>query len=129
MDISSKIEGCILAGAIGDAFGGGYENVLKNDEVYVGALSVLISIRSALNRQWDGTQNLLQIIIEQIPDTKVRDRIIEINEIQYTRKLQEIEKLGNDGYVVNSIPLAIVAASKVNEILHLTVQNDRYDKI
>lgn len=86
----------------------------QNDEAYVGSLSVVIAIRSIINETWTGKENLLQIIINQIPDTRVRDRLIEIDNLKCD--LIKVGKLGNDGYVVNSVPLAIAFASKVNEI-------------
>ena len=86
----------------------------QNDEAYVGALSVVIAIQSIINETWTGKENLLQIIIDKIPDTRVRDRLIEIDNLKCD--LKQVGKLGNDGYVVNSIPLAIAFASKVNEI-------------
>ena len=85
----------------------------NNDEAYVGAKSVIIAIREILNRNWYGESNLIELIIDQIPDTRVRDRLIEIKDI---KSLQEIGQIGNDGYVVNSVPLAIAAANKVKEI-------------
>ncbi len=88
----------------------------SNDEAYVGALSVVIAVKSALNGIWTGKENLIEIILEQIPDTRVRDRLIEINKFPIGVKLSEIGKLGNSGYVVNSIPLAIAAANKINEL-------------
>jgi len=85
----------------------------NNDEAYIGAKSVVIAIREILNGNWTGETNLIELIIEQIPDTRVRDRLIEINKI---KSLKEIGKIGNDGYVVNSVPLAIAAANKVQKI-------------
>jgi ADP-ribosylglycohydrolase len=86
----------------------------QNDEAYVGSLSIVIAIQSIINETWTGEENLLQIIINQIPDTRVRDRLIEIDNLKCD--LIEVGKLGNDGYVVNSVPLAIAFASKINEI-------------
>jgi len=85
----------------------------NNDEAYIGARSVVIAIREILNGNWNGEQNLIKKIIEQIPDTRVRDRLIEIKDIE---SLEKIGEMGNDGYVVNSVPLAIAAANKVGEI-------------
>jgi len=85
----------------------------NNDEAYIGARSVVIAIREILNRNWNGETNLIDLIIEQIPDTRVRDRLIEIKNIE---SLKEIGQLGNNGYVVNSVPLAISAANKIREI-------------
>ncbi|NRR93519.1 ADP-ribosylglycohydrolase family protein [Winogradskyella undariae] len=86
----------------------------QNDEAYVGSLSIIIAIQSIINGTWTGKENLLKIIINAIPDTRVRDRIIEIDNLNCD--LSKIGKLGNDGYVVNSVPLAIAFASKVNVI-------------
>ena len=87
----------------------------QNDEAYVGALAVVIAIRAVIHQEWTGTENLLEIIIDQIPDTRVRDRLIEINRLKRT-SLEEIGQLGNNAYVVNSVPLAIAAANKVVQI-------------
>jgi len=86
----------------------------KNDEAYVGSLSIVVAIQSIINKTWTGKENLLQIIIDEIPDTKVRDRLIEIDNLNCD--LTKVGKLGRDGYVVNSVPLAIAFASKVSEI-------------
>ncbi|WP_299364147.1 ADP-ribosylglycohydrolase family protein [Winogradskyella sp.] len=86
----------------------------QNDEAYIGALCVVIAIKSILCGDWTGDENLFQLIIDQIPDTRVRDRLIHINDLNID--LQKVRELGNDGYVVNSIPLAISYASKVNEL-------------
>ena len=85
----------------------------NNDEAYIGARSIIISIREILNGNWNGKTNLIELIIDQIPDTRVRDRLIEIKDI---KSLKKIGQIGNNGYVVNSVPLAIAAANKVREI-------------
>jgi len=94
-----------------------------SDEAYIGALSVVVAIREILNKNWTGSENLFEIIIAQIPDTRVRDRLIEINHLKF-HNLKEVGKLGSNGYVVNSIPLAIAAASLVNEIGIEKMYND-----
>nr|WP_321225907.1 ADP-ribosylglycohydrolase family protein [uncultured Psychroserpens sp.] len=86
----------------------------QNDEAYVGSLSVIIAIQSIINETWTGKGNLLRIIIDKIPDTRIRDRLIEIDNINCD--LTKVGKLGSDGYVVNSVPLAIAFASKVKDI-------------
>lgn len=85
----------------------------KNDEAYVGALSVVIAIQSIISGDWIGGNTLFEILLDKIPDTSVRDRLIEIRKLD---NLREIGKLGNNGYVVNSVPLAIAAACRVKEI-------------
>ncbi|WP_188316115.1 ADP-ribosylglycohydrolase family protein [Chitinophaga agrisoli] len=83
----------------------------RNEEAYVGALAVVLAIRAAIAGTWDGSNNLLEIIIPQLPDTLVRDRFITINE--RNASIADIATLGTDGYVVNAIPFAIFAASRV----------------
>lgn len=85
----------------------------QNDEAYIGAMCVVIAIREVLNGNWSGDENLLELIIPQIPDTKVRDRLIEIKDIE---NLGIIGGLGSRGYVVHSVPLAIAAANQVKQI-------------
>jgi ADP-ribosylglycohydrolase len=82
-----------------------------NEEAYIGALCVVIAIRAIINGHWSGKENLLDWIIPQIPDTRVRDRLIEIREMD---DLLEIGRLGSSGYVVDSVPLAIAAANQVS---------------
>ncbi|CAL2082129.1 conserved protein of unknown function [Tenacibaculum sp. 190524A02b] len=84
-----------------------------NDEAYIGAKCIIVAIREVLKGNWNGQTNLIDLIINQIPDTRVRDRLIEVSNID---SLDEIGKLGNNGYVVNSVPLAIAAANKVLKI-------------
>lgn len=85
----------------------------QNDEAYVGAICVVLAIQEILNSNWNGDGNLIKLIVGQIPDTSVRDRLIQIQDID---DLEEIGKIGNDGYVVNSVPLAIAAANQVTDI-------------
>ena len=85
----------------------------NNDEAYIGARSVIVTIRAILKGKWKGDTNLIEYIITQIPDTSIRDRFIEIKDIQ---RLSEIGNLGNNGYVVNSVPLAIAAANQINKM-------------
>ncbi len=86
----------------------------NNDEAYIGALVIYIAIKEILNGTWQGDNNLIEIIIDQIPDTLVRDRLIEINS-KSNLSLFEIGQLGNNGYVVNSVPLVITAVNRFKE--------------
>ncbi len=87
----------------------------KNDEAYIGALAIVLSIRAILDNEWNGNNNLFDIIIPQLPDTNVRDRLIQINSLRNS-SIADISKLGNNGYVVNSVPFSLFAASQVNKI-------------
>lgn len=84
-----------------------------NDEAYAGAMGIIVAIRSAVDGLWTGNENLLEIVIDQLPDTRLRDRLIELKGI---KSIAEIATFGNDGYVVNSVPFAIAAANQVKTI-------------
>ncbi len=88
----------------------------RNDEAFAGALAVFLSIRAILHQTWDGENNLIEIIISELPDTLLKDRLIEINNYGSTSKISEIARLGTNGYVVNSVPFAIYCSSKILEL-------------
>jgi ADP-ribosyl-[dinitrogen reductase] hydrolase len=88
----------------------------SNDEAYTGALAVYLAIRSIIDKEWNGNNNLLDILIFKLPDTKVKDRLIEINNSKTKTTISEISTFGNDGYVVNSVPFAIFSATKIFEL-------------
>ncbi|WP_079241823.1 ADP-ribosylglycohydrolase family protein [Chryseobacterium indologenes] len=88
----------------------------RNDEAFSGALAVFLSIKAILNSDWNGNNNLFDIIIPEIPDTSVKDRLIEINSIGNNSSISEISKLGNNGYVVNSVPFAIYCSTKIIDL-------------
>ncbi|MBC9909795.1 ADP-ribosylglycohydrolase family protein [Chitinophaga varians] len=85
----------------------------RNDEAYVGALAVVLSIRAALDGTWDGSNDLLALLLPQLPDTSVRDRLLLLQEKDAAFSIADAARLGTNGYVVNSVPLAVFAASRV----------------
>lgn len=90
-----------------------------NSEAYVGALSVVLAIRAIIEGKWKGTasSDLLRLFIPQLPDTNVRDRLIAISKMSDSTNIEEVGKhFGSSAYVVESVPLAVFAASKVEEI-------------
>lgn len=88
----------------------------KNDEAFAGALAVFLSIRSILKLEWNGKNNLFDIIIPELPDTNVKDRLSELNEFSAEATIQEAARLGNNGYVVNSVPFAIFCSTKIIDL-------------
>jgi ADP-ribosylglycohydrolase len=82
----------------------------RNDEAYAGALAVVLAIRAALDGTWTGGRSLIGHLLHQLPDTRVRDRLIDIDRFD---SIAAAATLGCDGYVVNSVPLAIFAASRM----------------
>jgi ADP-ribosylglycohydrolase len=85
----------------------------KNDEAYAGALSVYYSICKALTGEWKGEANLIELILEDLPDMLVKDRLIELMNLK-DRSIEEVgKKFKPNGYVVDSVPLVVFAAQKI----------------
>ena len=84
----------------------------QNDEAYAGALAVIQAIID-----WPESEHIsLQLLARDLPDTQVRDRILSLDE-KCDESIAGIGKLmGTSGFVVETIPLALFAASKVKEI-------------
>lgn len=93
----------------------------RNDEAYSGALAIYYSIKAAIDGIWEGNYGLMDHIVEKTPDTRVRDRFIEFIPLQKL-SISEIGKLyKSSGYVVDSVPLAVFAAQKINEFDYTTI--------
>lgn len=86
-----------------------------NDEAYTGALAVVEAIRCVLNNSWDNETNLLTLIIPKLPDTNVRDRLILLSSEYQSSTIEEVGLLGNSGYVVDTVSLALFAANQIHK--------------
>ena len=83
----------------------------RNDEAYLGALAIVYSINCPeLNR------GLIESLIQKLPDSRVRDRFVEISD-----KSLSADHLASQyrptGYVVDSVPLSILAAIESTDVL------------
>jgi ADP-ribosyl-[dinitrogen reductase] hydrolase len=85
-----------------------------NEEAYAGALAVVIAVRAAWDGTWRGGDELLPLVIESLPDSSVRDRLIALSETNLTIPLPQVaEQFGCGGYVVESVPLALCGAQRI----------------
>jgi len=85
-----------------------------NEEAYAGALAVVLAVKAARDGVWRGGRELLAIVIESLPDTSVRDRLIALSEVDRLAPLQTIaQRFGCSGYVVESVPLALLGAQRI----------------
>lgn len=83
----------------------------RNDEAYLGALSVLYTIhRQKLDR------NVISELISKLPDSRTRDRFIEIETDRLDFHALSQRRLPT-GYVIDSIPFSILAAVESQELL------------
>ena len=86
-----------------------------HDEAYAGALAIVAGIRSALSGEWPDRTTFLRAAAVMLPDCLVRDRIVEIEGMRGTP--QEVSaKLGASGYVVDSVPLALLCAESARDV-------------
>ena len=88
-----------------------------NEEAYAGALAVLSAVHLAYVGAWDGGPGLIERVIEHLPDCRVRDRLRQIAQIDSDVPLSSVaEQFGNSGYVVESVPLAICGAERMDSL-------------
>jgi ADP-ribosyl-[dinitrogen reductase] hydrolase len=80
-----------------------------NDEAYVGALAVVLAIRSVLSGEWSREHSFLTALVGSLPDSAVRDRIEELLPLQVS-VTEAAVRFGASGYVVDTVPLALYAA-------------------
>jgi len=83
-----------------------------HEEAYVGALALVLAIRAVLTGQWTGAESLFALLVPQLPDTRVRDRLLAIQALPGPPTIAEVARLGTSGYVVDSVPFALFCASQ-----------------
>jgi len=76
----------------------------RNDEAYLGALAIVYAIN---HRRLD--RDLIGLLIRKLPDSRVRDRFVEIFDDNLTTA-ELASRHTPSGYVVDSVPLSILAA-------------------
>lgn len=87
----------------------------QNDEAYAGALAVYCAIKAILEKKWDGFNNLIELILPELPDTLVKDRLIELNNSPEMDTIEAAATLGTSAYVVHSVPFAVFCAGKIRQ--------------
>jgi ADP-ribosylglycohydrolase len=87
-----------------------------SEEAYVGALAIVVAVRFAFLGQWTGGDGLLSHVIEQLPDSRIRDRLEAIEDVQPGTIAEVAERFGCSGYVVDSVPLALFGAQMLGPI-------------
>jgi ADP-ribosylglycohydrolase len=86
-----------------------------SDEAYAGALAVLEAIQMAARGEL-GDLNFVRRVADILPDTRVRDRLIDFSKLRPTPIAALAAKWGCSAYVVESVPLAIYAAPLIQSI-------------
>ena len=86
-----------------------------NEESYVGALAIVVAIRS-LAFDASSPSQLLTIVSKQLPDSRVRDRLLDLEQLPNGLSLAEVSKFGTTGYVADSVPFALSAARSIERV-------------
>lgn len=97
-----------------------------NEEAYVGALAIVSAIRSLAFSQSAPT-DLLQTVLRHLPDSRVRDRIMQLSSLTGESVAAVAAKFGASAYVVDSVPLALFAARLIehypfDELLRMVIE-------
>lgn len=82
-----------------------------NEEAYSGALAIVVAIRTLVFDSSSPAQ-LLTHVLRALPDSRVRDRLMELDQLPRDLTIADVgRRFGSSGYVVESVPLALYAAS------------------
>jgi ADP-ribosylglycohydrolase len=85
-----------------------------HDEAYLGALALVHAIQLACDELFDA-RRLLQEIAARLPDSQVRDRLLQIAALTSDLSIAAAAaQFGNSGFVVDTVPLAIFAAGRIH---------------
>jgi ADP-ribosylglycohydrolase len=77
----------------------------------------VVAVRAAARGHWDGSNDLLRLVVESLPDTQTRDRLAAMSEIDEELPLLEIaRRFGCSGFVAESVPLALCGASRIRSL-------------
>ena len=85
-----------------------------NDEAYVGALAVLLAIRSVIRDEWSQQNTFLRAVVDSLPDSAVRDRVGQLIGLEIPPS-EIASRFGASGYVVDTVPLALYCAQFIAE--------------
>jgi ADP-ribosyl-[dinitrogen reductase] hydrolase len=83
-----------------------------NDEAYVGALAIVMAIRSVIEGTWPRHRNFLDVVVNSIPDSAVRDRVQQLLPLRLSA-IEVASHFGATGYVVDTVPLALYCAQSI----------------
>jgi ADP-ribosyl-[dinitrogen reductase] hydrolase len=79
-----------------------------NDEAYLGALAIVLAIQNSIS--YKSASDWLQKIADELPDSRVRDRLLATAIRADKDSLSALgDRFGSSGYVVETVPLALIA--------------------
>ncbi|MDA7915791.1 ADP-ribosylglycohydrolase family protein [Verrucomicrobia bacterium] len=111
--IPAKIAANFLQLYLGEGIRGIGSTTHKNDEAFAGALAVALTVRAATSGI--PIDSVIESIIDHIPDTRLKDSILGLHKYNDSSIRETAKAVGNSGFVAESVPLAIFAATKIKE--------------
>ncbi|HUF02634.1 MAG TPA: ADP-ribosylglycohydrolase family protein [Aridibacter sp.] len=87
----------------------------RNDEAYAGALAIVRSIRHALAGNPLDDQ-LISTLTDSVHDSLVRDRLVALKDSSLSIE-DYADRFGTSGYVVDSVPIAILSAVRSSDLV------------
>lgn len=89
----------------------------QSDEAYAGALAVALAIRAVTGNSWKRSESLARHVANELPDTNTRDKLLAVAELPADTSIAAAALCtGTSGYVAESVPLALFAATKAREL-------------
>lgn len=95
-----------------------------NEEAYCGALAILFAIRYFLDSVVPDQASFFSYITEHLPDSNTRDNLVKISKSPHLSISEVASEVGSSGYVAESVPLAVFAASKIIEQSFASILED-----
>jgi ADP-ribosyl-[dinitrogen reductase] hydrolase len=83
-----------------------------HDEAYIGALAVILALRSAINGSWSRENTFLRTVENDLPDSAIRDRIRQVVTLK-SSPAEVASRFGASGWVVDTVPLALYCAQYI----------------
>ncbi len=87
----------------------------QHEEAYAAALAVALAVQSAANGELPMTE-LVAHVHRQLPDSVTRDRLHNVVEHHCSTAAEFALKFGSSGYAADSVALAILGTTKLDEI-------------
>jgi len=91
----------------------------RNEEACAGALALVSCITTITSGRWNGQGSLIDLIIDDAPDSAVKHRLMELSQLK-NAGIEAAAKWGTSAFVVESVPFAIYAAG---QIMHIGLLN------
>jgi ADP-ribosylglycohydrolase len=95
-----------------------------HDEAYAGALAMTLAVYLAWTDQWDQETALSALIIDELPDSRVRDKLVHGRDTTRKPLSEVLQDIGTTGSAFESVPAAILSAEYAREQVFTEIVNE-----